>query len=334
MGLRETDALNRMLTAAALSRTLCTVAELGVADQVSAGSPRPVSALAAATDAHERSLHRALRFLASHGVFTETAPGVFDHTPLSAALRDDAPGSYRAGARMFHRMFPGWDGLDHAIRTGESGFAKVYGVPVFDYIAAHPDLGPFVDAGMTSFHGYETGAMLDAYDFGGIRVLADVGGGNGSLLAEALRRHPSMRGLLFDLGHVAGRAAARLAGAGLADRCRVVEGSFFEGVPAGADAYLFRHIIHDWTDEQCVQILSHCRQVIPDDGRLLVVECVVPSGNEPSVAKDFDILMMTFPGGMERTADEFRDLFARAGFALTSITPTATMVSIVEGRPN
>ena len=120
---------------------------------------------------------------------------------------------------------------------------------------------------------------------------------------------------------------------GLGERCSVIEGSFFETVPAGADAYLFRHVIHDWTAEQCVQILGHCRKVIPDDGRLLVVECVVPTGNERSISKDFDITMMTFPGGLERTEPEFRALFERAGFTLTSVTPTASMVSVIEGRP-
>lgn len=333
MGRIETDQLNRMLQAAALSRALCTVAELGVADHVSEGSPRPAAALAAATGTHERSLYRVLRFLASQGVFKETAPGHFDHTPLSSLLRSDAEGSFRAAARLFHRFFPGWDGLDHAVRTGEPGFNKVFGQGVFDYVMSHPDAGPILDAGMTSIHGYETAAMLDAYDFSGVKVLADIGGGNGSLLAGVLGRYPQMKGILFDLGHVVGRAAERLTQAGLAGRCQVVEGSFFDTVPAGADAYLMRHIIHDWTDEQSLQILGHCRTAMPRDGRLLLVECVVPLSNEPSPAKDFDMTMMTFPGGMERTEAEFKDLLARGGFTLTSVTATTTMVSVVEARP-
>jgi hypothetical protein len=234
---------------------------------------------------------------------------------------------------MFHHVFAAWDGLDHAVKTGEPGFNKVFGQPVFDYIGTHPQLGPIVDAGMTCFHGYETEAMLDAYDFGGIRVLADIGGGNGSLIRGVLDRYLTMRGMLFDLGHVMGRARENVRAAGLADRCQVIEGSFFETVPAGADAYLFRHIIHDWTDDQCAQILGHCRKVIPEDGRLLVVECVIPSGNGRSISKDFDMTMMTLPGGMERTEAEFRSLFARSGFELASVTPTTTMVSVVEGRP-
>jgi hypothetical protein len=333
LGQKETEQLNQIITAAALSRAVCTAAELGVADHISAGTPQSATSLAKATGAHERSLYRLLRFLASHGIFHETQHGEFDHTPLSSALRSDGEGSYRAGARMFHRLFPAWDGLDHAVRTGQPGFNKVFGKPVFEYVAANPELGPILDAGMSSFHGYETGAMLDAYDFGGIRVLADVGGGNGSLIGSVLQHYPQMKGILFDLGHVVGRAKENIKSYGAAERCDVIEGSFFETVPAGADAYLFRHVLHDWTDEQCLQILGHCRKVIPRDGRLLVVECVVPAGNERSISKDFDMTMMTLPGGMERTEAEFRSLLARAGFILTSVTPTTTMVSVVEGRP-
>jgi precorrin-6B methylase 2 len=234
---------------------------------------------------------------------------------------------------MFHHMFAGWDGLFHAVKTGTPGFDKVFGKPIFDYVGEHPELGPILDAGMTSIHGYETEAMLDAYDFSGISVLADIGGGNGSLISGVLKRYPAMRGLLFDLGHVMGRAKANLEAGGLAERCSVMEGSFFETVPAGADAYLFRHIIHDWTDEQCVQILGHCRKVIPAGGRLLVVECVVPEGNEPSISKAFDMTMMTVPGGLERTEKQFRKLFEMSGFVLSSVTPTSSMVSVVEGKP-
>jgi hypothetical protein len=333
MAQKETEQLNQIVLYVTLSRVLCSVAELGVADHIRAGTPQAVGHLAKATGTHERSLYRALRFLASHGILQETKYGEFDHTPLSDVLRSDAEGSYRAAAQMFHHIFAGFDGLDHAIRTGEPGFNKVYGRPLFDFFGAHPEIAPILDAAMTSIHGYETAAVLAAYDFGGVRFLADIGGGNGSLIGMVLQRYPKMRGILFDLGHVVERAKESLKKYGVADRCQTIEGSFFETVPAGADAYLFRHIIHDWTDEQCVQILSHCRKVIPDDGRLLIVECVVPAGNGRSISKDFDMAMMTFPGGAERSEPEFRVLFKQAGFELTSITPTASMVSVVEGKP-
>ena len=329
----ETEQLTRILFGAALSRALCTVAELGIADQIEVGSPRSAASLAAATGAHEPSLYRVLRFLASHGLFQETADRRFDHSPLSLYLRSDVEGSFRAVARMMHRMFAAWDGLHHTVLTGETAFVKAYGQPIFDYVGAHPDLGPILDAGMTAIHGHETGAMLDAYDFGGIGVLADIGGGNGSLLSAVLQRYPDLKGILFDLGHVVGRARENLQAYDVADRVQVIEGNFFESVPEGADAYLFRHIIHDWTDEQSVQILGNCRKVIPRGGKLLLVEAVVPVGNEPSLAKDFDITMLTLPGGIERTAEEYKALLEQSGFHLRSITPTASMVSVIEGTP-
>lgn len=322
-----------MIRGAALSRAVSTIAELGIADLIQTGQPQPVELLARASKTHEASLYRILRFLASHGLFRETENRHFDHTALSAALRTDASGSYRAGAQLFYHLFAGWNGLDHSIRTGEPGFNKVFGAPIFDYIQAHPEMGPIFDAGMTSLNYYETAAMLDTYDFSGISVMADIGGGNGSLLSAVLARYPNMKGILFDLGHVVGRAKERLKGAGLAERCIVMEGSFFESIPAGADAYLFRHIIHDWTDAQCAQILGHCRKVMPADGKLLIADSVVPAGNAPSLAKDMDITMLAFPGGQERTEVQFRSLLKASGFELKSITPTTTLISVLEGKP-
>jgi hypothetical protein len=333
MAQKETEELSRILIGAALSRAVGTIAELGVADLVQAGQPQPVEHLARASKTHEPSLYRILRFMAGYGIFQETENRHFDHTPLSAALRTDAPGSLRAGAQLFHRIFAGWGGLDHSIQTGEPAFNKVFGAPIFEYIQAHPELGPAFDTGMTSLNYYETAAMLDAYDFSGISVLADIGGGNGSLLSVLLARYPNIQGILFDLGHVVERAKENLKTAGLAGRCRVIEGSFFESVPAGADAYLFRHIIHDWTDEQCIQILANSRKVIPAHGKLLIADSVVPAGNAPSLAKDYDITMLAFPGGQERTEAQFRLLLQASGFELKSITPTTTMISVVEGKP-
>jgi O-methyltransferase domain len=333
MAQQETEQLTRILVSAALSRAVSSIAELGVADLIQSGQPQSVEHLASASKTHEPSLYRVLRFMAGHGLFQETGNRRFDHTPLSAALRSDAPGSYRAAAQLFHPISAAWEGLHHSLQTGEPGFNKVYGAPIFDYIPTHPELGPVFDAGMTSMNFYETPAMLDAYDFSGIGVLADIGGGNGSLIAAVLARYPNMKGILFDLGHVVGRAKENLKAAGLDGRCSVIEGSFFETIPGGADVYLFRHIIHDWTDEQCTQILGHCRKVIPANGKLLIVDSVVPAGNAPSLSKDIDIIMLTYPGGQERTEAQFRALLKTSGFELESVTPTTSIVSVVEGKP-
>jgi hypothetical protein len=329
----ETEKLTRIICGAALSRAVCTIAELGIADQIEPGSPRAAESLAGATGTHERSLYRILRFLASHGIFQEKGNRQFDHTPLSQCLRSDAESSFRPAARMLHRIYPSWDGLHHSAITGESGFTKVFEQPLFEYLGTHPELAPIFDAAMSASHGHETAAMLEAYDFSGVHFLADIGGGNGSLIGTLLQRYPKLRGLMFELGHVAERARESLKAYGVDGRCSVIEGNFFQSVPSGADTYLFRHIIHDWNDEQSVQILNNCRKVIPKNGRLLIIEAVVPSGNGPSLAKDFDMLMLVLPGGIERTEEEYKLLLRQAGFQLSSITPTTSLISVVEGKP-
>jgi hypothetical protein len=333
MGIEETERLSELVAGAALSEALCGIAELGVADHIETGKPQPVERLAKATGAHERSLYRVLRYLASQGIFRETAHREFDHTAASATLRSDAAVSFRPAARMFHSMRRAWPELHHSLLTGAPAFERSYGEPLFAYIGKHPELQAVFDAGMTSVHGHETPAMLDAYDFSGIEILADVGGGNGSLISALLRRYPKMKGILFDLGHVVARARDRLCAEALADRCSIVEGSFFESVPRGADAYILRHVIHDWTDQQSVQILKNVRQAIPDHGRVLIVEFAVPGGNQAALGKAADMIMLVYTGGLERTQREYGDLFEQAGFRLSQVTPTASAVCVVEGRP-
>jgi hypothetical protein len=333
MAQAETEKLTQMVFGAGLSRAISTIAELGVADQIEPGSPQPIESLARVTGAHERSLYRILRFLASHGIFQEKDNRHFDHTPLSHCLRSDAEGSFRSAAQIAHRISSYWDGLHHSAITGESGFTKVFAQPLFDYLGTHPDVAPIFDAAMVAIHGHETPAMLDAYDFSAVRVLADIGGGNGSPIAATLQRYPKLKGLLFELDHVIRRTRESLKAYGVEDRCSLIEGNFFESLPSGADTYLFRHIIHDWSDEQSIQILSNCRKVIPNNGRLLIVEAVVPTGNESSLAKVFDMVMLVLPGGIERTEEEYKVLLEQAGFQLSSVTPTTSVVSIVEGKP-
>jgi O-methyltransferase len=197
MAQAETEKLTQMVFGVALSRAISSVAELGVADQIEAGSPQPIESLANATGAHERSLYRILRFLASHGIFQEGGNRHFDHTPLSHSLRSDAEGSFRSAAQLGHRIFPFWDGLHHSVITGDSGFTKVFAQPLFDYLGTHPDVAPIFDAAMVAIHGHETAAMLEAYDFSAVRLLADIGGGNGSLIGAVLQRYPKPKAILL-----------------------------------------------------------------------------------------------------------------------------------------
>lgn len=313
------------------SQAVYAVAKFGIADLVKEG-PQPVEQLAEATSTNTDALYRVLRALASIGIFAEGESRQFSLTPLAEPLRSDVPDSQRALALMMgDEQFHAWSEVEYSVRTGKTAFEKVFGKPVFDYLAENPDKARIFDAAMTGIHGRESGAILNGYDFSGIGVLADIGGGNGSQISAVLEAHPALRGILFDLPHVVQHAAANIEAAGLSQRCEVVGGSFFDSVPAGADAYMMRHIIHDWDDEKSLTILRNCHAAMSDDAKLLVVESVIPPGNEPFGGKFLDLVMLLIPGGKERTEEEYRVLFEQAGFELTRIVPTDGEISIVEG---
>lgn len=323
--------LTRMISGYWVSQAVYVSAELGIADLLKDG-PQPVDALAASTGTHADSLYRVLRALASVGVFTETAPRRFALTPLAEHLQSDVPGSQRSLARMAGgEQFAAWAEILHSVRTGETAFSKVFGQPIFDHLAERPEAARIFDEAMTGIHGRETGAILDAYDFSTVQTLVDVGGGAGGNLIATLQRHPTMKGILFDLPHVVERARPNVEAAGLADRCRLVGGSFFESVPSGGDAYLMRHIIHDWYDDRSLTILKNVHAALPVGGKVLVLESVIPPGNEPFGGKFLDLTMLVIPGGKERTAEEYRELYEKSGFELTRIVPSVTEVSVVEG---
>jgi SAM-dependent methyltransferase len=199
-------------------------------------------------------------------------------------------------------------------------------------MSQNPDRGAIFDKAMTGHHGDETEPMLDAYDFSSFAEIVDVGGGNGSVLVGTLTRHPQLKGVLFDLPTVAVRARAAIESAGLQGRCRVESGSFLDAVPTGADIYLMRHVLHDWRDEDAATILRNCRTAMRPGGRVVVVEAVVPAGNDPSFAKWMDLMMITY-GGKERNETEYRRLFSDAGYELTRVVPTRAGVSVLEGVP-
>ena len=321
-----------MIAGGVVAQSVNVAAEIGIADLLAHG-PRTTEQLATAAGVDAEKLFRLLRFLASRDVFQEDAHGAWSLTPLADLLRSDAPHSMRAGARMFGRMSAVWPKLEENVRTGQCAYPLAFGRPIFEDLAHKPEDAAIFDAAMTSFHGGETDAVLNAYSYDGISVLADVGCGIGAVMAATLHRYPDLRGILFDQAHVLERTTPHIAAAGVANRCTLVSGNFFETVPPGADAYTMRHILHDWSDERCLTILGNIRKVIPPDGRLLVIETVVPAGNEPSASKLFDMVMMAFPDGMERSQDQFRGIFDASGFALTAVTPTASPVSVIEARP-
>ena len=316
------------------AQAIAVAAELGIADLL-AREPMTAEQLATATHSHPRTLFRLLRYLASLGIFRVDENNRFNLTPMASPLRSDIKDSMRAMARIMGRVGPpSTNHLVDAVRWAKNPFEEAFGKPLFAFLGEHPEEAGLFDAAMNGFHAGETEAMLEAYSLVEISTLADIGCGNGSVLTAALKRYPKLRGLFFDQSHVMERARPSIQASGLADRYQLHSGSFFEAVPRGAEAYLLRHIIHDWNDEDSVRILRNIRAVIPERGRLLLVEMVIPEGNDPAIAKGFDIVMMLFPpNGLERTAAEYGELLKSAGFELSRIMPTASPVSVIEALP-
>ena len=314
------------------SSALHAALELGLPDRLTAG-PKPVAELARETGTNEDALYRVLRVLASFGMFEEQAPRTFAAN-LPAQLLRAQPGTPRDILYFLTEPhhFRIHAELLHTLRTGQPAVEKVMGKPVFEVFASDPAFGKVFNDAMTSMSAVAIPAALDAFDFSGIRVLVDVAGGHGRVLTSILQRNPAMRGVLFDQEHVIAGAGPLIAASGVADRCTTTSGDFFSAVPAGGDAYIMKHIIHDWDDEKAATILRNIRDVLPRDGRVILIESVIPGGNEPGLGKIIDLEMLVMPGGKERTEQEFRDLFARAGFTLTRVVPTGSPLSVVEAK--
>jgi hypothetical protein len=331
-------ALYRMITGFYVSRAIHVMARLGIADFLSAG-PLDAEELAQRSKTHAPSLKRVLRLLVTAGVFTEDKEGRFTLTPIGDYLRAGVPGSMRAAALLFGGITQqAWGDLLYSVETGEPAFRRVFGRDSFAYLAEHPEEAANFDAAMGDFTSQIATAVAGAYDFSGFRRVVDVGGGNGALLAGILRGHPGLHGTLFDLPQVVERARPRLRDHGLADRCETVGGDFFAEVPGGADAYLLKHVIHDWDDERAVAILHNCRKAMSPAAKLLIVEGVYPAHIDQSEASRGaaanDVNMLVCTGGRQRSDAEFRSLYAAAGFALSRIIPTdMAFASIIEGVP-
>lgn len=328
------DQLRMMVAGAWVSQAIFVAAKLGIADLLRDG-PKSAAELAASTGSHEQALYRIMRALASVGIFSEGGDARFDLTPLAVPLQSDVKGSVRAFAIMQGEqwIWRSWGEIAHSVRTGQPAFLQIYGMPVFEYYAQNPEPARLSAEGHTSRSEPENAAIVAAYDFSDIGTLVDVGGGQGSLLTAILKANPRLGGMLFEKPHMTEMAAPLFEKAGLAERCEIVAGDFFASVPKGGDVYVMKKCIHDWDDDQSLQILKNIRAVTPAHGRLLLLEAVVPPGNSPSFAKLIDLLMLVYAGGRERTESEYRDLLASAGFKLRQVIPTASPLNIIEAVP-
>ncbi|HKV61234.1 MAG TPA: methyltransferase [Candidatus Acidoferrum sp.] len=313
--------------------TVSCLARLGVPDLVEHG-PKSADELAAQIGADARALYRLMRATACVGVLSEGADGKFSETPLSAVLRSNAKPSLRTFAMMHSREWHGlgWANLEYCVRTGKQALDKIYGMPIFQYFEQHPEEAQPFNQAMTDLSTIDGPAVADAYSFGEIQSIVDVGGGHGLLLATILARNPHMKGTLYDIPHVvAGAKDGPLKP--MMERCTIASGDMFSSVPAGADAYIMKHIIHDWPDDVCIKILKACRKGVNSGGKLLVVDNVIQPGNDFAPGKFMDVQMLIFPGGCERTEKQFGDLFAASGWRLSRVIPTSVPESIVEGVP-
>lgn len=326
--------LHDILSGMMVARATHVAAELGVADLLRDGA-KSVDELAQATGTHAPSLYRLLRALASQGVFAEVEARRFEQTPASRLLRSDVEGSLRDFSRMMgdEWRWKTWRELGHSVRTGECAFRRGnQGLSLWDYFGLHPEPGELFSRAMSSFGASLIQPILDAYDFSSFGSIADLGGAHGSMLAAILDKHPGLKGVLFDLPPVIERARSVFPAA-LADRCDFVAGDFFEAVPQGAGAYLLRLVVHDWDDEHVLRILGSCRRAMRPDARLLVIEQIIPPGNDAHYAKLLDLEMLVVLGGRERTEAEFRALFEATGFELARTVPTETPFFVIEGVP-
>jgi hypothetical protein len=326
------ELLRQMTTAYWTSQAIYSFTKLGLADLL-AGGPERVEALAEALSADAAALDRLLRAVAGLGVVERDHRRWYRLTVRGELLRSDVPSSMRAWAIAINEPWyrAGWDNLVHSVLTGRAGFDEVHGTDFWSYLANDRVAGRQFDAAMTSASSMRAQALLEAYDFSNVGTVVDVGGGHGALLAAILAAYPDVRGVLFDRPQVIAGATALLEREGVANRCRLIGGDFFEEVPDGGDVYVLAVVVHDWTDEPATAILASCRRAMPDDARILLVEQVIPDGDAFHQSKLDDLNMLVTCRGRERSADEFRALFARAGLELTRILPTSWQWSVIEG---
>ena len=321
--------LGQLATGYWMTQAMRIAARYDIADYLKKG-PQTAEELAEHAKLNSGALRRVLRALSSVGVFREDNMKRFNLTPASEYLCSDHPHTMKYMILMVSGpSYHAWGKFEESVKTGNPCFPLVHGKHIFEYLQENPEDGRNFDLAMNGIHGGETEPMIDAYDFSVFQTVADVGGGNGMTLAAILNRHPHLKGILFDLPQVTEAAAAKLQAAGVADRVQIEGGDFFHGITPGADAYIFRHIIHDWSDEDAVAILRSCREALKLGGKVLLVETIVPEGNDPGFVKWLDLMMLVI-GGKERTEEQYGFLFEQAGLKLSKVVSTAAEPSVIE----
>jgi C-methyltransferase len=327
-------AIMEMIIATWTSQAVTVAAQLGIADALADG-PLTIDQLAERVDADADALHRLLRALIGRGVFCRRRDGRFELNSLADTLRSDAPVSMHSAARFYgsQEQRERWTLLADSVRTGTSVVPGLRGKSSFEYFANNPELSELFNQTMTSVSQMTDATVVAAYDFSVYPTIVDVGGGHGPLLAAILASAPASRGVLYDLPRVVADAPGVLRKQAVANRVSIVEGSFFDRVPGGGDAYLLKNVIHDWPDETALRILRNVRAAATQAATVLLVEFVIPRHNRDFPGKWVDLEMLLNLGARERTEADYRDLLGEAGLSLTRIVQTASPLSVIEARP-
>jgi SAM-dependent methyltransferase len=315
-----------------VAQCIATAARLGIADALAQSQPQGSTTLARAVGADASALGRLLRALASLGVLAESLPQQYALTPVSELLRRDVPGSMRDWliAETDTPHWQAWGQLYETVRSGRTAVPELFGMPIYDYYAAHPaDLAYFSRA-MGNVSALVANGTVQHYDFSRTRQIVDVGGAEGGLLLAILEANPHVHGIVFDRPQVVEAARQAIEAKNYQARCHVVAGDFFQAVPPGGDLYVLKFILVDWKDAEALRILQNCRTAITPDGKLLVIEMTIPDTNSPSPAQLFDLNMLVMTGGQERTQSEYGALLARSGFRLNRVVPTGSPFHVLE----
>jgi hypothetical protein len=323
-----------MITGMWTAQAVSVAAKLGVADRMNGNTAYSSDALAAQVEAHPESLYRLMRALAAEGIFVEEDGKRFRLTARGKCLREDHPQSVRYLAIFEGQVnWSNWNALEHCVKTGTNAVEHVHGKKPFEFLFGNPEAGEIFNRAMTNMSSMEIQAVLAVYDFSPFKVIADVGGGHGAVLGAILKLNPQARGILFDMDSVIEGARKTFKQMKLDSRTELQTGSFFERVPQGADLYLMKHIIHDWSDAESTRILKAIRSNISSGGKLVLIETVIPGPKQAHFSKWLDLEMLVVTTGKERTEEQYRKLFAGAGFRLERIVPTISMASVIEASP-
>jgi len=326
-------ALFKLIAAPWISRCIYVFVKLGAVEVLSNGAMN-FREIASKVEADPEALHRVLQGLAKTGLLIETCPGTFALTRLGECLKSGAPGALRSWALLWGEEYhEAWSELLPAVQTGTTAFDRAHGANLYQYLSDKPETARNYNEAMTGLAELVYPAVVAAYDFSKSRQIVDIGGGRGTLIASILATNPNLRGILFDQPTVVSKASTVLEYYSVVDRCEIVAGDFFAGVPTGGDIYVLSNIIHNWDDERAMTILQNCRRAITESGTLLIVETVLSGKNEPALARVHDLSMLVLTGGRERTEDEFSQLLARSGFELKRVLPVQPMTCIVEAIP-